>query len=87
MDLIVKVAQDCGIDEKLAKQVYQSIFQNIAEELKNGETVRINRFGVFEVRTRESRVGFNPRTREKLEIPAKQYPAFKPSKTLKDMFL
>ena len=87
MDVIVKVAQDCGIDEKLAKQVYQSIFQNITEESKNGNTVRINRFGVFEVRTRESRVGFNPRTREKLEIPAKQYPAFKPSKTLKDMFL
>ena len=87
MDVIVKVAQDCGIDEKLAKQVYQSIFQNITEELKNGNTVRINRFGVFEVRTRESRVGFNPRTREKLEIPAKQCPAFKPSKTLSDMFL
>ena len=86
MDLIVKVAQDCGIDEKVVKQVYQSIFQNIAEELKIGETVRINKFGVFEVRTREARVGFNPRTREKLEIPEKQYPAFKPSKTLKDMF-
>lgn len=85
-ELYEAVSIEKEIDPTLSKEICQSIFNVISNSLQNGESVNIFRFGVFEVRTREARVGFNPRTREKLEIPAKQYPAFKPSKTLKDMF-
>lgn len=85
-ELFEKVASRNDIDVVLAKKVCQSIFDIISEEMSIGNKVRISKFGTFEPKTREARRGFNPRTKEELKIPAKQYPSFKASATLKNIF-
>ena len=84
-ELIAVVAEKSGIARKDAERLVSATFETIAAELMKGEKVQISGFGVFETKAREARVGRNPRTREAIEIPASKAPAFKPSKTLKDM--
>jgi integration host factor subunit beta len=52
--------------------------------LQKGEKIEIRGFGSFRTRERRGRVGRNPKTGEKVEVPAKKIPFFKPSKELKD---
>ena len=85
-ELIALVAEKSGIQKKDAERVVSATFETIAAELKKGEKVQISGFGTFEVKDREARVGRNPRTKKAIEIPAAKVPAFKASKTLKDMF-
>lgn len=68
-----------------SKVLLQSLFEIISTELAIGNSVKINKFGTFEVRTRAARKGLNPRTKETIELPSKKFPAFKATKTLKDL--
>jgi nucleoid DNA-binding protein len=52
--------------------------------LRRGEKVIISGFGTFHVRERKSRQARNPKTGGKVKVPKRTYPAFKPSKTMKD---
>lgn len=83
-ELIAAVAQNAGVTKKDAEQIVNATFETIAAQLAKGEKVQLAGFGSFEVKTREARIGRNPRTNEAMEIPASKSPAFKPSKTLKD---
>lgn len=83
-ELCETVSVQNEIDPRLAKKVCQSVFDIIADELHEGNSVVISKFGTFEVCVRDARVGYNPQTKQKLDIPAKNYPKFKPSKYLKD---
>ncbi len=56
----------------------------IAKTLKQGEKVQITGFGTFETRKRSARMGRNPRTGERIQIPASISPAFRAGKGLKD---
>ena len=85
-ELIAVVAEKSGIAKKDAERVVNATFETITRELKKGEKVQLSGFGIFEVKEREARVGRNPRTKEAIQIPASKVPAFKASKTLKDMF-
>ena len=85
-ELIAIVAEKSGITKKDAERVVAATFETIAAQLQAGEKVQISGFGIFEVKEREARVGRNPRTKESIQIPAAKVPAFKPSKTLKDLF-
>ena len=85
-ELIAAVAEKSGITKKDAERVINATFETITAELKKSEKVQISGFGIFEVKEREARVGRNPRTKEAIQIPASKVPAFKASKTLKDMF-
>ena len=85
-ELTAIVAEKSGITKKDAERVVAATFETIAAQLQAGEKVQISGFGIFEVKEREARVGRNPRTKESIQIPAAKVPAFKPSKTLKDLF-
>ena len=85
-ELIAVVAEKSGITKKDAERVVSATFETITAQMKKGEKVQISGFGIFEVMEREARVGRNPRTKEAIQIPASKAPAFKASKTLKDMF-
>jgi len=52
--------------------------------LRAGDKIEIRGFGSFRTRQRKARMGRNPKTGEKVEVPAKKIPFFKPSKELKD---
>ena len=53
--------------------------------LRAGDKIEIRGFGSFRTRQRKPRVGRNPKTGDRVEVPAKKIPFFKPSKELKDM--
>ena len=83
-ELIATVAEKTGMTKKDAERVVSATFDAITNALKKGDKVQVSGFGNFEVKTREARVGRNPRTKEEVQIPATRLPAFKASKTLKD---
>ena len=60
-----------------------AIFDGIASALDKGDKVAIVGFGTFLVKKRKARMGINPKTKEKISIPAKKVPAFKPGAELK----
>ena len=86
-ELVAAVAEKSGLTKKDAERVVSATFETITAQLMKGEKVQISGFGIFEVKAREARVGRNPRTKEAIEIPASNVPAFKASKTLKDTVL
>ena len=83
-ELIAAVAQKTGLTKKDAERVVNATVDTITETMVKGDKVQLSGFGIFEVKTREARVGRNPRTKETIQIPATRQPAFKASKTLKD---
>ena len=83
-ELIAAVAAKTGLTKKDAESVVNATFEAITASLEKGDKVQVSGFGIFDVKTREARVGRNPRTKEEIKIPATKLPAFKASKTLKD---
>jgi DNA-binding protein HU-beta len=83
-DLVNLAAQASGITKKDAGLALDSILDAITSTLSKGDSVTITGFGTFRVSQRAARSGVNPRTREKIQIPAMQLPSFKAGKTLKD---
>lgn len=64
-------------------QIYNEIFSEIANQLKNGETIEVSTLGKFEVKKRKARQGVNPMTGQKMEIPESNAVRFKASASLK----
>ena len=83
-ELVAAVAQKTGLTKKDAERVVNAAVDTVVESMKKGEKVQLSGFGIFEVKTREARIGRNPRTKESIQIPASRQPVFKASKTLKD---
>ena len=65
------------------EQVVDIFFEKIAERLAEGGRVELRGFGAFSTRQRESRQGRNPRTGEKVDVPSKRVPYFKPGKEMR----
>lgn len=82
-DLASKVAES-GMTKKDAAAAVDAVIVAIKDALAEGEKVSLIGFGTFSVKERKARTGRNPRTGEKLEIPAKKVPVFSPGKGLKD---
>lgn len=83
-DLIATVAEKTGLTKREATAAVDSVFDTIRESLMSGEKVQLIPFGSFEVRHREKREGRNPKTGEKLVIPARRVAAFSAGKGLRD---
>ena len=83
-DLIAEVAVKAGLSKKDAEKALNATLDTITAALAAGEKVQLVGFGGFEVKSREARVGRNPRTKETIEIPASKLPVFKAGKALKD---
>lgn len=83
-DLIEEVLNVTELPRKESETIVETIFDSIIAALQKGEKIEIRGFGSFRTRERRGRVGRNPKTGEKVEVPAKKIPYFKPSKELKD---
>lgn len=84
--LIEKIAKDNDISKDKVEAIANSIFSALGKELHDGGVntkIQILGFGTFEVRQRKAREGRNPRTGEKVKIPAMKTIGFKPSSALK----
>ena len=81
-ELVAAVAEKAALSKKDSEKAVNAALEAIAAELAAGGKVR---FGSFETKTRDARVGRNPRTKEEIRIPASRVPAFKAGKALKDV--
>ena len=84
-ELIAAIAEKAGLSKKDAERVLNATVDSISGALAAGDRVQVSGFGIFEVKTREARVGRNPRTKETIQIPATKTPVFKAAKALKDV--
>ncbi|MBP9716625.1 MAG: HU family DNA-binding protein [Candidatus Levybacteria bacterium] len=82
-DLIVVVAKKANLTNKAAGDSVTAMLNGIRDSLKRGEKVVITGFGTFSIRNRSERPGRNPKTGEKITLPARRAPGFTPGKTLK----
>jgi integration host factor subunit beta len=83
-DLIEEVLRITELPRKESETIVETIFDSIIESLQKGQKIEIRGFGSFRTRERRGRIGRNPKTGAKVEVPAKRIPFFKPSKELKD---
>jgi len=83
-ELVDMVAEKSGLTKKDSGQVVDSFLDVITEALARGERVQLVGFGTFEVRRRAAHKGRNPQTGEDIEIAARNIPAFKAGKSLRE---
>ncbi|MDZ7639448.1 MAG: HU family DNA-binding protein [Bryobacterales bacterium] len=84
-DLIDEVARVVEMTRKDSEIIVETIFDSVVRSLHQGEKIEIRGFGSFRTRQRQPRVGRNPKTGTRVDVPAKRIPYFKPSKELKDL--
>ncbi len=83
-ELATQVAQNLQVTRKEADLIVGTVLDSIVASLLNGEKVEIRGFGSFRTRTRPPRTGRNPKSGERVAVPAKTIPFFKPSKHLRE---
>jgi DNA-binding protein HU-beta len=83
-EIAEKVAEKVGISKKDASEALSTIIEEITKTLSKGGEVTLTGFGSFKVGKRAAREGRNPKTGEKINIPAMKTPKFKAGKALKD---
>jgi integration host factor subunit beta len=84
-DLIEEVSRVVEMTRKDSEVIVEAIFDSIVKSLRTGDKIEIRGFGSFRTRQRQPRVGRNPKTGSRVEVPSKRIPYFKPSKELKDL--
>lgn len=65
------------------ESIVSTFFDEIVDRLAKGGRVEIRGFGAFSTRSRDARVGRNPRTGQAVEVDAKRVPYFKPGKEMR----
>lgn len=84
-DLVEQIADDVALSKKDSEVVVNAVFRCIIDALAEGDKVELRGFGSFRTRKRESRVGRNPKTGDRVDVPDKHVPFFKPGKNLKKL--
>ena len=83
-DLITKIAEKSELSKKDSEKALNAVIAAVTEALAEGDKVQLTGFGTFEVRDKKEKEAINPRTKEKILVPARKSPAFKAGKALKD---
>ena len=84
-ELIQKIAdENPHLFQRDVERIVNTIFVEITDALANGDRVELRGFGAFSVKTRDARVGRNPRTGEAVSVEQKKVPFFKTGKLLRD---
>jgi integration host factor subunit beta len=84
-NLTKDVCQAIEMPRKESDVVVCIIFDSIARALQSGDKVEIRGFGSFRTRQRGARIGRNPITGARVEVPSKKIPFFKPSKEVREL--
>ena len=79
------VARVSHLTKKHSEVIVDTVFRSIIEALHRGEKIELRGFGSFRLRKREPRKGRNPKTGDKVDVPPKKVPYFKPGKELKEL--
>jgi integration host factor subunit beta len=84
-ELVEEVSKVSDLSKKHSEIIVETVFKSIIDALQRGEKIELRGFGSFRLRQRESRKGRNPKTGDKVDVPPKRVPYFKPGKELKDL--
>ncbi len=84
-DLVDKVTALGDLTRRDGEIIVDLLFDSVIGALKSGDKIEIRGFGSFRTRQRNARVGRNPKSGAKVDVPAKKVPFFKPSKELRDL--
>ena len=68
-ELVEQVAETTQLTKKHAELIVNTVFESIVESLKEGEKIELRGFGSFRIRQRGSRIGRNPKTGDRVEVP------------------
>ena len=82
-DMAEKLFEELGLNKREAKELVESLFDEIRESLENDEQVKLSGFGNFDLRDKSERPGRNPKTGEEIPISARRVVTFKPGQKLK----
>ena len=83
-DLVDRVTASGDLTRRDGEIIVDTLFESVIGALRSGDKIEIRGFGSFRTRQRNSRIGRNPKTGARVEVPAKRVPYFKPSKELRD---
>jgi integration host factor subunit beta len=83
-DLVDRVTTLGDLTRRDGEIIVDTLFESVIQALRSGDKIEIRGFGSFRTRQRNSRIGRNPKTGARVEVPAKRVPYFKPSKELRD---
>jgi integration host factor subunit beta len=84
-ELVEEVSRVSDLTKKHSELIVDTVFQSIIDALNRGEKIELRGFGSFRLRQREPRKGRNPKTGDKVDVPPKKVPYFKPGKELKEL--
>jgi integration host factor subunit beta len=84
-DLVEEVARVSEVTKKHSEAIVNTVFDSIVQALQRDDKIELRGFGSFRIRQRRSRQGRNPKTGDKVDVPAKRIPYFKPGKELKEL--
>ena len=73
-----------GFSKKISEELLDDILEIILVNLKKYKKIKISNFGTFSLRTKNTRLGRNPKTKEKIIISKRNVVLFKPSNDLKN---
>ncbi len=82
-DMAESLINELGMNKKEARELVELYFQELVACLAVGEQIKLSGFGNFDLRDKNERPGRNPRTGEKIAVPARRVVTFRPAKKLK----
>lgn len=80
-------AQNTNLTKKQVEFIVNGVFSSIKDALRNDDKVEIRGFGSFKIREKNSKTGRNPKTGDKVDVPSKKVPYFKPGKEIKELLI
>ena len=84
-DLINSVYMQIGFSKNISESLIDDFFITITQNLKNEKKLKLSKFGTFSIRSKKSRIGRNPKTKELKTISDRDVVLFKASKEFKDL--
>jgi integration host factor subunit alpha len=83
-DLVNQVYMQIGFSKQISESLINEFFSLITENLVDKGKIKISKFGTFSIRSKKSRLGRNPKTKEEKTISKRDVVLFKPSKEFKE---
>ncbi len=84
-ELVIHVANELGMTQSDVAKIIEGTFDALSKSLAEGKRWELRDFGVFEVKSRASRIGRNPRTGDQVPVPERRVVTFRPGKKMKEM--
>ena len=84
-EFVSLLAERCEVSKREASEMYDDVFGTLSDIISSGEEVSIPDLGRVKITERAARVAHNPKTKDKIEVPAKKVPKFQFSKNIKEV--